>query len=91
MEAGALPPGGGGRPPRLLANAKPGQKTEIAQAISDKFREQDDVYQQARGMGAEAWGLGRGRGVMASLADGTESVSMVEVGGAGNIGEEGSA
>ena len=72
-------------------NAQPEQKTEIAQAIPDKFREQDDVYQQARGMGAEAWGLGRGRGVMASLADGTESVSMVEVGGAGNIGEEGSA
>ena len=32
-----------------------------------------------------------GRGVMASLADGTESMSMVEVGGTGNIGMEGSA
>ena len=48
------------------------QKAEIALAISANYREQDDLYQQARGMGAEAWGLGRGR-MVPPVADGMEA------------------
>ena len=68
--------------------AQPEQKSEIAQAISSMFREQDDLYQEARRMGAEAWGLGRGRIVPPQVDDGMGAVEAGE-GGRGDGHVEG--
>ncbi len=50
------------------------KKVELARALTEKFREQDDQYQEARAMGAEPWGLGGGP--VAGAA--TQDVSQVE-------------
>ena len=34
------------------------RKAEVALAITAKYREREDEYQQAKAAGAEAWGLG---------------------------------
>ena len=38
--------------------APPNLKMEVAQGITAKYRERDDLYQQAKALGAEAFGLG---------------------------------
>ena len=59
------------------------RKTEVALAITVKYREREDIFQQARALGAEAWGLGRGRH---AAVDG-ESVAN---GGTGAVAEQSS-
>ena len=51
-------------------------KEEVAAAITANYREQDELFQEARWLGGEAWGLGR----VSALVSASQDVSASAVG-----------